>query len=1377
MRLEDTIKELPLFEEQIAEFKGANELDGLKLRQKEVLAQLRESDEDKKATQEDELDDGKDSYAKEPVTNKTKISFKEAKEALENNRSTYKEIAYSKEKWDELFVDGKIDTPLGIVKIGANQFDKLNPNTKDPKNPTRKKQDRRKHISYIYETLKNPTFIIDNTNGKTIYIKEFDKIDSTGKSTRIYSSIVINKDGLMINISNHNMNHKQVYNEIKKGKLIFSVGVPTNKETNPNPTPTIVYKDSISKKELQNQEDKNDAYSRKHGYDEAGLNYVPTYKVTGLPNRGDNTHIYLGDREVKLPTLKEPMTADSVRVYLSNIIGARLYKGKIEAKSALGIYKRDDSSIRVKSYSDVEIMAHELAHYLDFFYKNKTGKATDSFFRKEILKNKDELKALSYTTKPNEVLREGFAEFVRLYLTNYNTLNNVAPNMLKSFEAKLARDKELQAKMQTLQDGMHQYYYQGDEVRLRAKQGGKLNKTAKKIQRSQAEIASDMRQKFIDKIHTIKRIEAKVMGNVARDAIDSPYKALQLVNGASGMMYGAMNIGVPKLDKWGGDIEYSGKPLNEIFKSITSKGEDRVRLFSDYLVAKRASELMEQGRENLITADEIDAGLAHAETYPEFEKAFEEYQEFNDGMLDFYVSMKLITTSQRENFKEMNKNYVPFHRIRDSVQSGVGMSQSDIGKKLTGGTHSLGNIMDNIISGVERNIKDALVSRGKSMFYEMLEDSGMGGVYATKISASDKLVKDNVYALAKKVAEIMAELGVTVAKDGQILSGDIDSDTIIDVEEIQQNLIDNPKSLEVWTHGHAPLSEDGGYVDSVIIDDKRVYFETKDKALVDSLTSFKPENYHYAVKAMASFKNFQTWGITNNPLFYLTNFVRDTVSASLISENGFIPFYSSIRGMYHFMFKTKVFKDFMSSGGGYGTKRTGDIEQSSMDMLKVNRGLDLVRKLATSLNYGADMFEYGTRLGEFELAQKAGKTNWQSAYEGREISTDFSISGSSRLAVGYMATVPFMKAGINGLDKTSRKIFELNGEMKVFNALKFKDLQGQLQKEKIKFYAMGSMLALATLWLYDQNKDDERYKRLTRDKKLMYWHFFVGEHHIQLPRPYDVGFIFSAMPEIAAQALYTQNGQEALTDFLWGAKNMFNIGGISGMLGAVYDDYTNTKWNGAPVISPFMDGADDKSDEFVDTTPLMYRKASKYVPLSPIKTQHYIDSIFGLNAKTIEYITEKMLWDEKSHGAKPFSQNSLEFLTYRFHGREVEPRTKWSEKYYKLLEDARSVKKSYDLKNKRGHRDDDKDFNAYINDPEKDLMLYINSDLTKFNDYLKDIKDDIEFTTYDPGLSKKKKEAKINSLYLERAVEMEKFVKETQDEIKKMKLLRQSKAK
>ena len=58
--------------------------------------------------------------------------------------------------------------------------------------------------------------------------------------------------------------------------------------------------------------------------------------------------------------------------------------------------------------------------------------------------------------------------------------------------------------------------------------------------------------------------------------------------------------------------------------------------------------------------------------YPVFESIFNEYQDFNKRMMDMYQTAGMITPDARKAMEKVNKDYVPFNRIRDSLGEGKG---------------------------------------------------------------------------------------------------------------------------------------------------------------------------------------------------------------------------------------------------------------------------------------------------------------------------------------------------------------------------------------------------------------------------------------------------------------------------------------------------------------------------------------------------------------------------------------------------------------------------------------------------------------------------------------------------------------------------------
>lgn len=123
---------------------------------------------------------------------------KEIERALKENVSPMpKEIPFTKENYDRLFKDG-VETPIGHVKLGENQFDKL----KDKDFGSRQKI-----LAPMYETLKNPSVIIKTNDDAKLFCKEFGR---PNKKNKIVLSVIIKREGLQISISTHSERLSQI---------------------------------------------------------------------------------------------------------------------------------------------------------------------------------------------------------------------------------------------------------------------------------------------------------------------------------------------------------------------------------------------------------------------------------------------------------------------------------------------------------------------------------------------------------------------------------------------------------------------------------------------------------------------------------------------------------------------------------------------------------------------------------------------------------------------------------------------------------------------------------------------------------------------------------------------------------------------------------------------------------------------------------------------------------------------------------------------------------------------------------------------------------------------------------------------------------------
>ena len=129
------------------------------------------------------------------------------KEKLISDAAPFRHIPATREAWNKDFPDGFADTPIGKVKLGENQFEKLIENKRD------------EFIGLIKPTLESPTFVVKNERGAKVFVKVFTR--DSGR-LRGFASISYGIDGMDIVVSNHPRDLTFLAKETNTGQLIYS---------------------------------------------------------------------------------------------------------------------------------------------------------------------------------------------------------------------------------------------------------------------------------------------------------------------------------------------------------------------------------------------------------------------------------------------------------------------------------------------------------------------------------------------------------------------------------------------------------------------------------------------------------------------------------------------------------------------------------------------------------------------------------------------------------------------------------------------------------------------------------------------------------------------------------------------------------------------------------------------------------------------------------------------------------------------------------------------------------------------------------------------------------------------------------------------------
>lgn len=134
---------------------------------------------------------------------------------MEQSAEQAPQLELTPENWISQFgEDGIVETPIGKVKMGENQFIKLF------------SKKRGEYFGMIRPTLNNPDVILEETDpkdgaerdSKYLFIKSFVKSD--GSRIIHFESVTVRKDGLEVSISSHELNDTAAKNKMQNDKIL-----------------------------------------------------------------------------------------------------------------------------------------------------------------------------------------------------------------------------------------------------------------------------------------------------------------------------------------------------------------------------------------------------------------------------------------------------------------------------------------------------------------------------------------------------------------------------------------------------------------------------------------------------------------------------------------------------------------------------------------------------------------------------------------------------------------------------------------------------------------------------------------------------------------------------------------------------------------------------------------------------------------------------------------------------------------------------------------------------------------------------------------------------------------------------------------------------
>ncbi|WP_413734257.1 LPD38 domain-containing protein [Shewanella sp. BJSY2023SW005] len=733
-----------------------------------------------------------------------------------------------------------------------------------------------------------------------------------------------------------------------------------------------------------------------------------------------------------------------------------------------------------------------------------------------------------------------------------------------------------------------------------------------------------LKEGIFDGLHGIKQAE-EAAG--ITDPNKMGYVSARLASGLADVLHGVFHYGAPE---WRDGIIQRKEGTKGLLEVLGQLPDGELNNWLAWMGANRAKQLKAEGRENNLSQADIDELLALADGKEAlFEQVRSEYNAINSAVLDVAQGAGLISAEQRAGFDE--QYYVPFFREQD-----VDPEMQDIHSMVVAPYSKKG------IAGQNAKIKE--LKGGKQSTKDLLEN-----IILRQSTMLDAALKNK------------AMMEVTDNLTGTDFMTKVDSPEFAKLSQRELNSI---QRVKVMRNGQAEA------------------YAVSDPALLRSLIAVNDIGSSSMFNKMGrSFKRFLTTGITLSPDFIFKNFVRDAAQAWMVNKDGFRLGADSIKGLKDAFAEDEAYRDLIFSGaafqGGYvhGADPEAAAQQIRRALAKKGLGKSEIESYMGSLvtNGGqllekyraiSDKVENANRLSTFKAGMNAGKSKRQAAFEAKDL-MDYSLKGNFALISTMIDFLPFFNARLQGLYKLGRAAAA--GE----NDKVLKVLSANLAMKGMKVAAFS--LALAAM-----NDDDERYQELPDWDKDANWHFWIGDDHFRIPKPFELGIVFGTLPE---RMLHLGTGTHGGDDTARAVGNaVFNTLALNPLpqfaLPAVEVLVNRSFFKGSP-IEGMADQNRQPGDRYNANTSDVARELGQALNVSPKKIEHlivgYTGTLGGYVLGAADILARQMLGREKAE--TPISRYPV--IKAFYGGDAPKGNTKFQQEFYDALEAAQQAYGSY----------------------------------------------------------------------------------------------------
>jgi hypothetical protein len=221
---------------------------------------------------------------------------------------------------------------------------------------------------------------------------------------------------------------------------------------------------------------------------------------------------------------------------------------------------------------------------------------------------------------------------------------------------------------------------------------------------------SSYRQQALNRYNRLgeaDKLRAEKMGGAALLASNSAESAALMSDLHSGVVASVMGVGdrrggIPILRNGITTVDHSQKGVTAIFAPLAQYQDPKVyQYFQFYSAVKRGARLLQEGRERVITPQDVKHAQELGQKFPEFEGIRKEWVSFNNALVKYQVDTGVLSKKDADVYT-MYSDYIPFYRQMDGERTlGPNIFQSISGvkkpKALKGGEAPLADFLETVV--------------------------------------------------------------------------------------------------------------------------------------------------------------------------------------------------------------------------------------------------------------------------------------------------------------------------------------------------------------------------------------------------------------------------------------------------------------------------------------------------------------------------------------------------------------------------------------------------------------------------------------------------------------------------------------------------------